>query len=337
MMHLKGPKRLLLLCLILLQAFYSRSQSMDIGISGGLTGFLGDLGGANYIGRPFFFDLETSLMKPAGTLHFRYYTGPFFSIKASFTYTGIAGNDSLIQPNAEFSPEWFRWYRNLSFQSSVIEGALTGELNIKRFVPGSKKYRVAPYLIAGIGIMHFNPKTSYQGELVELYPLHTEGQSFDGLNRKPYSLTQPVFPAGLGLRYNISSSLIFGFEFRNYFTLTDYLDDVSSVYVSQSDFENYFSDPALAALAYELSVRSDEKDPEGIHEYITAPGQQRGDSQKDQYFMIQFSLSYLIYNSSVSSSGFGKRNFIFPHRVRQSNQMFNHIKGKQYFRNKSRN
>ncbi|MBK6481607.1 MAG: hypothetical protein IPG01_00405 [Chitinophagaceae bacterium] len=336
-MRLSGFRRLLLLSAFLLQASYSQSQSMDIGISTGLTGFLGDLGGANYIGRPFFFDLETSLMKPLGALHFRYYAGDYFSIRGSFTYSGVAGNDSLIQPTSEFSPEWFRKYRNLSFQSSLIEGAITAELNFKRFQPGSKRYRIAPYLLAGIGVMHFNPKTEYNGALVELYPLHTEGQGFDSLDRKTYSLTQPVFPVGLGLRYNISSTLIFGFEFRNYFTLTDYIDDVSTEYASQADFYANFSDPATAALAYELSVRSDELDPEGIYDYITAPGQQRGDSENDQYFMIQISLSYLIFNNSVSSSGFGKRNFIFPHRVKAGNQMFNHIKGKQFYRNKSRN
>lgn len=328
--------RLMLLSAFCLQTSFMNAQGLDVGIDGGFSGFLGDLGGANYIGRPLFFDLETSLLKPAGSLHFRYYMGQRFSLKGSFTYSGLAGNDSLIQPTTQFSPEWFRWYRNLSFQSSLIEGAVTGEFNLKRFEPGSKRYRFAPYLLAGIGIMHFNPKTGYNGNLVELQPLHTEGQGFDSLNRKGYSLIQPVFPVGFGLRYNISETLIFGFEYRNYFTLTDYIDDVSTEYVSQDQFNNHFSDPSVAALAYEISRRSDELDPEGIYGYVTGPGQQRGDGNKDQYLMIQVSLSYLIFNNSISSSGFGKRNFIFPHHVKRTNQMFNHMKGKQYFKNKSR-
>ncbi|MEO6165918.1 MAG: DUF6089 family protein [Chitinophagales bacterium] len=314
--------RLMLLSAFCLQASFSHSQALEIGIDGGITGFLGDLGGANYIGRPLFFDLETSLLKPAGSLHFRYYAGRRFSVKGSFTYSGLAGNDSLITPTTEFSPEWYRWYRNLSFQSNILEGTITGELNLKRFEPGSKRDRFAPYILGGIGIMHFNPKTFYNGNLVELQPLHTEGQGFDSVDHKPYSLIQPVFPVGFGLRYNISETFIFGFEYRNYFTLTDYIDDVSTEYVSQDKFTNYFSDPAAAALAYELSVRSDEIDPEGINGYITGPGQQRGDGNKDQYLMIQVSLSYLISNNSTSSQGFGKRKSSYPHHVKDTKQMF---------------
>ncbi len=335
-MRTRGLAGLLLLIGLCLHTSNSRSQALEVGIDAGITGFLGDLGGANYIGRPFLFDLETSLTKPAGSLHFRYYLGGLFAVKGSLTYTGVAGNDSLIQPTADFSPEWYRWYRNLSFQSTVLEGALTGELNFKRFEPGSKRYRIAPYVLAGIGVMHFNPKTSYNGNLVELQPLHTEGQGFDSLNVKPYSLTQPVFPVGIGLRYNISENLLFGFELRNYFTLTDYMDDVSSSYVAPDQFYKYFSDPNVASLAYELSRRSEEKDPEELNGYVTAPGQQRGDANKDQYFTMQVSLSYLLFSNSMSSSGFGKRNLIFAHRIKRTHQMFNHTKNKSFFKRNSR-
>ncbi len=335
-MRIRGFAGLLLMIALCLQTSRSCCQALDIGIDGGITGFLGDLGGANYIGRPFLFDLETSLLKPASSLHARYYLGGLFVVKAGFTYTAVAGNDSLIQPTAEFSPEWYRWYRNLSFQSTVLEGALTAELNLKRFEPGSKRYRIAPYVLAGIGVMHFNPKTSYNGNLVALQPLHTEGQGFDSLNVKPYSLTQAVFPVGVGLRYNISENLLFGFEFRNYFTMTDYMDDVSSTYVSPQQFYDNFSDPNVAALAYELSRRSEEKDPEELYGYITAPGQQRGDANKDQYFTMQVSLSYIIFSNSLSSSGFGKRNYIFAHKIKRTHQMFNHSKGKYYYKRNSR-
>lgn len=317
------------------QASPARSQALEAGIDLGLSGFLGDLGGANAIGRPFVFDLETSLMKPAASLHLRYYTGRLFCVKAAVSYTGLAGNDSLIQPHTQFSPEWFRKYRNLSFQTSLIEGMITGELNLKYFEPGSKRYRVAPYLLAGIGVMHFNPKAYYNGNLVALQPLHTEGQGFDSLNVKPYSLVQPVFPVGVGLRYNLSESVVFGFEFRNYFTATDYIDDVSSTYVSQSQFNNYFSDPDVAALAYSLSRRSAELDPENVYGYVTGPGTQRGDAKKDAYFMAQFTVSMLLFNNSLSSSGFGGRNFIFAHKIRATHQMFN-IRSKSFYKKKTR-
>ncbi|MBK9730199.1 MAG: hypothetical protein IPO83_02745 [Chitinophagaceae bacterium] len=334
-MKIPGFAGLMVIVMLCLHSTYTNAQALEIGIDGGVTGFLGDLGGANYIGRPFVFDLETSLLKPAASIHFRYYVGGLLTIKTSFTYTGIAGNDSLIQPTAQFSPEWYRWYRNLSFQSTLMEGAVTAELNFKHFEPGSKRYRFAPYILAGVGVMHFNPKTIYNGNLIELQPLHTEGQGFDSLNVKPYSLIQAVFPVGFGFRYNLTQSAILGFEFRNCFTMTDYMDDVSTSYASQDQFNNYFSDPATASLAYEISRRSDEKDPEEFYGYITAPGQQRGDANKDQYFMMQFSISYLLFNNSMSSSGFSGKHGIYAHRIKATHEMFNHSRGKQYYKRKS--
>ncbi|MGB3077193.1 MAG: DUF6089 family protein [Chitinophagales bacterium] len=320
--------KLLLILMLCLQTSMLRSQALDMGVDAGVTGFLGDLGGANAIGRPFFFDLETSLTKPAASVHFRYYVGGLFSIKGSLSYSNVAGNDSLIQPSEDFSPEWYRWYLNLSFHSQLIEGAITGELNLKHFEPGSMRYRFAPYVLAGIGMIYFNPKASYNGALVALQPLHTEGQGFDSVDIKPYSLIQPVFPVGVGLRYNISKSFVFGFEFRNYFTLTDYIDDVSTSYVSQNQFSKHFSDQEVASLAYELSMRADEKDPEGFYQDVTAPGQQRGDANKDQYFTTQFSISYILFNNRFGSQA-GNKSHIFPHKVHSTSQMFKHKKHKK--------
>lgn len=326
---------ILLLSLFSLQCSTCFGQSLEAGIGLGATGFLGDLGGANYIGRPFVFDLEKSLTKPAASLFLRYTVSRRIAFKTSLTYTSVAGDDKLIQPTSQFSPEWFRWYRNLSFQSNIFEGALTCEFNLKQFDPGSRRTRFAPYLLAGFGVFHFNPKALYNGQLVELQPLHTEGEGFDSLGVKEYSLTQPVIPVGIGFHYNLSANAIFSFEYRNNFTFTDYIDDVSKSYVSQSQFDQYFSNPATAALAFDISARSDELDPEGIYAATTAPGQQRGDKNKDQYVMLQASISILLFSNNVSGSGFGNKH-IFAHRVKSGHDMFRHKPGKQYYYNKSK-
>ncbi len=318
-----------------LAAFNVWSQQYDAGIELGTSGFYGDLGGANFIGRPLFFDLEKSLMKPAVSLHLRYYFSRRISARTSFSFTEVAGDDKLIQPTHDFAPEWFRWYRNLNFESRIIEGTLVFEANLKRFEPGSKRYRFAPYILAGLGLFHFNPQAIYNGQLIELQPLRTEGQGFAGSGVKDYSLIQPVVPFGIGLRYNISGDLIFGYEYRTNFTFTDYIDDVSGHYVSQEEFNNFFPDPGTAALAYDLSVRSDELDPEGTLAYITAPNQQRGDAKdKDHYFLMQVSFSYLLFNNNAATSGFNKGGMIYPHNIWRTNQMFKQKKNISKYKTK---
>jgi hypothetical protein len=303
------------------------AQQYDLGIELGISGFYGDLGGANYIGRPLFFDLEKTLMKPAAGLHFRYYFNRRISARTTFSYTEVAGDDKLIQPRQEFSPEWFRWYRNLNFQSHIIEGTFILEANLIFFEPGSKRYRFAPYVLGGLGLFHFNPQALYSGELIDLKPLRTEGQGFLGTGVQEYSLLQPVIPLGIGLRYNISGSIIFGLEYRTNFTFTDYVDDVSGHYVAQEDFNKFFTDPSTAALAYDLSVQSEGMDPDGTLAYITGPNQQRGDAKdKDHYFLMQVSFSYLLFNNNAAASGFNKRRMIYPRKVWRTDQMFKNKK-----------
>lgn len=275
---------------------------VDLGLTVGSTLFFGDLGGANYIGRPLFFDLESSLTKPVVMLHYHYQKSKKVGLKFQAAYTAVAGDDKLIQPKEQFAPEWFRWYRNLNFQSKIWEVSGQFEYYLTKYQTGSMQYRVGPYIFAGVGVMHMNPKANYNGSLVALQPLHTEGQGFDGIDAKEYMLYQPVFPIGVGIRYNVSPDFVIGFEYGDRKTFTDYMDDVSTSYVAQSDFNNYFANDAISAtMAYDLSVRSDEIDPEGIYSDVTAPGQQRGDpTDKDHFIYVGFSFNYVLNQRKVS-------------------------------------
>lgn len=281
---------LLFLCSGVLHA-----QKANMGIAVGSTLFFGDLGGANYIGRPLFFDLERSLIRPVGTAFYHYQYSRRLAFRLQGSYTAISGDDRLITPSEIFAPEWFRWYRNLNFQSKLWEVSGQMELYVTRYMPGSMRWRTGPYLVGGAGMFHINPKALYNGTLVELQPLRTEGQGFPGTGRKVYSLYQPAILIGAGIRYNVTSDFTIGFEYVDRKTLTDYMDDVSTVYVAKSDFDNFFaSDPAKAALAYELSVRSDEIDPDGVYSQVTAPGQQRGDDKDlDHYIFAQFYFAFV--------------------------------------------
>jgi Domain of unknown function (DUF6089) len=296
--------RIFTLLLIFALVFFSSQVTAqhqakgDLGFSIGTTLFFGDLGGANYIGRPLFFDLERSLVRPVGMIEYHYQFSRRWGFRVQGSYTGIGGDDKLIQPHSVFAPEWYRWYRNLNFHSKLWEVSAQAEFYFTKYEPGNLNYRWGPYVLLGAGLFHFNPK-SYDdnGNEIALRPLRTEGEGMPGTGVKEYSLYQPCIPIGMGIRYNMSSTFIFGIEYADRKTFTDYVDDVSTSYISQSDFNSFFAnDPATAQLAWDVSVRSDELDPDGVYAEITSPGQQRGDKKdKDHYiYPVVFSFTYVL-------------------------------------------
>ena len=79
-----------------------------------------------------------------------------------------------------------------------------------------------------------------RGSWYDLQPLKTEGNKY---NRFILAV-----PFGLGVKFNISYKVNFGFEIGARKTFTDYLDDVSSQYIDVIEVRK--SAPTVAALAY---------------------------------------------------------------------------------------
>lgn len=78
-----------------------------------------------------------------------------------------------------------------------------------------------------------NPMTEYNGEMIELQPLGTEGQGSNLNPNSPYSLTQFAIPFGVGIKLNLSRGVAISLEYGLRKTFTDYLDDVGGNYVDQ--------------------------------------------------------------------------------------------------------
>lgn len=124
-----------------------------------------------------------------------------------------------------------------------------GEINlIPLFGRRYNSNKISPYILGGVSVFNFNPKTLYQDNWINLQPLGTEGQ---GLESKPekYRLTQIAINYGLGLKYKTENNFSISIELSPRLTFTDYLDDVSTNYVDANKLE---------PLAAELSDRSDE-------------------------------------------------------------------------------
>jgi len=116
-------------------------------------------------------------------------------------YTDVNGADSLITNQGGY--ERWRWYRNLSFNSHILEGYVLADIYpVMLFDQTSEIHQISPFINVGIGMFHFNPRTKLNGQWVDLAPLHLEGQGFKEYpTRKPYKLTQFYIPLNVGVKY----------------------------------------------------------------------------------------------------------------------------------------
>ena len=266
----------------------------------GVTNFLGDLGGANQIGTNGLKDLELVLTRPALSAGVRIKIQQFFSAKGNLAWGIIRGDDKLTK-------EPFRNNRNLSFRSPVLE--LSGQIEFDfireqkghiykiRGVRGMKHKDRQLYLFGGGGGVFFNPKAKYlNGKWYSLQPMGTEGQGVISGTRKYTRITGLILVGG-GVRLALNRYWGIGFEIGMRKTFSDYMDDVSREYATQTLIANgadpkavYFADPSQAAGPYPGSV---------------CEGCQRGDkTDKDAYMFAALTLGYKVMYRKRSRSKF---------------------------------
>lgn len=233
------------------------------------------IGGSYYIGdlNQFGHFKQNNL---SGGLIYRYNYNSRVALRASLSYGKVEAYDSLGKTDYQLN-------RNLSFESTIFEGALGFEFNYFNYKIGNDRYYATPFLFAQIGVSRINPKAEYEGELYELQPLGTEGQG-SGLNsNSTYNLTQLVVPMGFGFKINLGENVALQLEYGIRKTFTDYLDDVGDVYVNNVDLGSRNGDLA-AALADRSSV-------------LNVAGSKRGNPEtKDWYSTFGIGLSISLGN-----------------------------------------
>jgi hypothetical protein len=184
--------------------------------------------------------------------------------------------------------------RNLNFRSKIFEWEVAGQYNLFSF---NEKWWT-PYVFVGVGLFHFNPYTNDSlGAKTYLKPLSTEGEGFVA-GVKNYGLTQLMIPIGIGAEYSINEDMRLGVEFGYRKTFTDYLDDVSDVYVDQAALL-----AARGQKAVDLAYRGDEKGANG-GAYPPA-GYTRGNPKlKDAYYYLAITYSVrLVFNEYKEIAG----------------------------------
>lgn len=282
-----------------------RRYRHELVFGAGTAAFMGDLGGGKGVGTHFVKDFDIQANRWAFMAGYGYKLTDRFALRTGIYYGRVYGSD-------EFTPEYARNGRNLSFRSPIIELSEVVEFSILRERMGhrynikrakGKKPTPNLYIFAGVGGFFFNPKAQYlphdangnpdesdpnYGKWYSLQPLGTEGQGYVPTRQK-YSRIQMSIPFGVGLNCMITRSWGIGFDFGFRYTLTDYIDDVSSTYVDPDVFEDpiasYFSNP-------------DSK-------YRVGAGDQRGDSKwNDAYMFLTVKVTYKLFSVHRGRSKF---------------------------------
>jgi len=296
-----------LVCFLTFFSLQSFSQSistgngkLEIGLGIGPMFFLGDLGGAKGVGKTFIKDLDVPLTKLNKGLYINYYPTEWFGLRVAGNLGYVEGDDA--QAPAKGGAEMDRRERGLNFRSKITEGYIAAEIYPTYFIEkyDGLKGKIRPFLVAGIGMYHFNPETKdVDGSWVKVAPLRLEGQGFaEYPDSKPYKLTQKSLLAGFGFKYYFKENAYIGFEILHRKLFTDYVDDVSNNYYIDPIYFDQYLPAADAVKARRLYYRG----------YYTFPTSrpypefaERGDpKENDAFFSSILRMGWRINNDGTT-------------------------------------
>jgi hypothetical protein len=275
------------------QSYGEKSSFFEAGITLGPSNFLGDLGGNVGKGTNGLKDNNFAVTKLTYGIWLSYQPDEWFGFRLALNKGTLEGDDAIIKGKGGL--EEARRYRNSNFRSKLSEAFILAEVYPTVFFeyePTDIFHKLRPYLMAGVGVFHFNPQGTdpATGQWVDLKPLRTEGQGFPEYpNRKEYKLTQLNVPWGVGVKYFLSESVNLSLEVIRRTTFTDYIDDVSTQYVDPSAF---YSNLPLAQAQIAERMANKSGDP-AIPSTRYQPGSKRGNEKNnDSYYSVGIKLGF---------------------------------------------
>jgi opacity protein-like surface antigen len=256
------------------------AQRWHVNVTGGLSNYSGDLQGKAYTFEQSFFAFGAGV---------QYDITRNFSAISNISYMKVGASDQYNNPDLVF--------RNLSFQSNIIEWNLLGEYTFMDIT----RNKFSPFIFAGIAVFHFDPY-SYDtlGQKVYLHPLSTEGEGLAAYpGQKPYNLIGFAIPVGGGIKFRVSENVVLAYEIGFRKTFTDYLDDVSTDYVDQTILQN-----AKGPLAVEMAYRGNEL--KGGAPYPPAGTMRGSPKYKDLYYYTGIRVSIALISRHDGYYGRGR-------------------------------
>jgi len=300
-------------------------QYSTVGIGGGSSHYFGDLSPYGYV----YYGLITNVRWNA-TINYTRQLSPQIAARVGFTWARIAGDDyTFSQHNIDklFQP----FLRNLHFRNDIKEFTITGLINLLPQYSNGLRGRsfIRPYSFIGFGFFAHNPQARdvaainpatgniLLGGWTNLRDKQTSGQGINPTYPKAYSLIQPVFPVGIGVKIKINEKFNLGIEGGLRITLSDYLDDVGkSDYPDPADLvavsplsvafanragEDYSAFTGASRIAQfadiatnQLSLATPGTPSSNGLAVFGFPISERGKQKLDSYFTTQITLNYII-------------------------------------------
>ena len=260
-------KRLLLLAFLVAlvvelhaQSFtrYKRNRSAIVSFGTGVTSYFGDLNNPGDI-------IDSRLNVNVGLQAFFL---EWLALRTELMYYQLEGSDAESDRDG-------RRVRNLSFTSSNLEFNVAAMANL---VPNGLRFYqrndINLYGFLGVGFTYYNPKAELDGTKYALRPLQTEGTSYGNIAL--------IVPAGVGVKVKVGPFFNIALEGGYRLSFSDYLDDVSTVYIDN----NSFTDPVARALA--------DRRPE-IGLGLAEAGDKRGNPDRDDgYLVLNLKIEYYL-------------------------------------------
>jgi hypothetical protein len=263
--------------------FYDSPIMFEVGASVGVMNCLTDLGGQKGLGQRFVKDLNMGKSQMNGSIFISGLYKNAIGARLEATFGKLAADDAVLKNVPVSDIAHARYNRNLNFETPITEFSFVTEIHpffILKDWEQSETYppRISPYIMGGIGYFSYNPKGRLGDQLIELQPLHTEGQGFvEYPDRKEYKLKQINIPVGVGFKYELSPSVNLRAEFVYRILSTDYLDDCSTKYIDPSTFA---TNGLTGDMLYNAVALYDRQ-----LDYKAGPGGKRGNStNNDGYF-----------------------------------------------------
>ncbi len=324
-------RRLVLIFIFLIIYINGKAQSLNFGVSSGITNYFGDLGNDEFF--------QASSTQPGVAVTLRNLIQPSQLSGMSYSRLNLEtrlswhriGYDETQPIGDRRGSELRNYGRGLSFRSDVVGFSTHATYTYfpNRRLPLHKQHAVM-FFFAGVGVYHTRPKADlFQGDVdiknryyhwsdgyvhdipessgssgniiekdgkfeTDLMNWQTEGQGYSGENysNKKYSPWHVGFPMGFGFRYGLNKKLNFSVEFGYIKFITDYLDDVSKAYPTFEQISQmYPGDYEKQELAKYITDPTGQGNG-GIDGPATSP---RGNPKiSDSYSFINLEISYNI-------------------------------------------
>jgi hypothetical protein len=189
--------RVSLLTALAITWFQASSQTMEVGLFGGASYYIGDLNPA----KPF---INSQL---AYGLTVRYNLDMRWAVTVSGYKGKVKGNSS----------NGFRQDGQLAFESDITDISAVVEFNFLKYFTGSHKDFLSPYIYGGISVFFYDPMANG----ISLRTLGTEGQNIGYEGRSPYSSTGIAIPFGAGVKFSLARNLGMTVFWEMHKTFTD--------------------------------------------------------------------------------------------------------------------